>query len=156
VLVNQTERSAIITGRKSYGNVGLIEPLRFGLLSGRCSVSIRSGVRLGCGGTAGVPLPRQIQIGFQIVVLGVVELGENEWNQPTRQASYRYAGSPVTMPMQAMIRLLSQRNRRSNPLILCLSASQTIFRSVSGVPFPIGVMGAVAQNKPNTQPEETE
>ena len=60
------------------------------------------------------------------------------------------------MPAQAMRRLLSQSGWRSIPRILCLSLPQTIFSDVSGVPVPIGVMGTVAQNKPNTQPEETE
>jgi hypothetical protein len=60
------------------------------------------------------------------------------------------------MPEQAMRRLLCRANRRLIPHILFLSFPQTIFSDVSGVPFPHGVTGTVAQNKPNTQPEETE
>lgn len=60
------------------------------------------------------------------------------------------------MPSQAERQLLSRRGRRSIPHILCLSLPQSIFGNVSGVPFPRGVTGTVAQYKPNTQPEETE
>ncbi len=60
------------------------------------------------------------------------------------------------MPTQALRRLLSRRGRRSIPHIFCRSLPQSIFGNVSGVPLPRGVTGTVAQNKPNTQPEETE
>lgn len=60
------------------------------------------------------------------------------------------------MPEQAMRRVLSRPGRGSIPHILSVSLPQTPFRDVSGVPVPIGVMGTVAQNEPNTQPEETE
>jgi hypothetical protein len=88
--------------------------------------------------------------------LGTAQFGENEWNQPTGQASYEYAGSQVTMRVQAMRRLLFRFGRHSIPRISCFSLPQTISNHVNGVPFPTGVMGTVVQNKPNTQPEETE
>lgn len=61
------------------------------------------------------------------------------------------------MPSQAMRQLSSRMIpsvRCSIPHILSLSLPQTIFANVSGMPFPVGVTGTVAQNKPNTQPEE--
>jgi hypothetical protein len=60
------------------------------------------------------------------------------------------------MPSQSAKRLLSQWDRFSVLSVFSSSFPQTIFSDVSGVPVPIGVMGTVAQYKPNTQPEETE
>ena len=94
-------------------------------------------------------LPRQIQISFRIVVLGTVERGENVRNQPAWRASYGTwcenhdrsfcrASSPLAVPPQSPDQL----------------TQKTISSNVNGLPFPLGVTGTVAQNKPNTQPEE--
>jgi hypothetical protein len=58
------------------------------------------------------------------------------------------------MSLQCTRRRLCRPSRRSSPHSFSLVFPQTILSNVSGVPFPIGVTGTVAQNNPNTQPEE--
>jgi hypothetical protein len=105
---------------------------------------------------AGVPLPRQIQISFRIVVLGTVKFGEKNGTEPTGRASNGYAGSLVTMRKQVVRRLFSKLGRHTIRRSPSFSLAQNLFRDVSGMLFPLGVRGTVAQNNPNTQPEETE
>jgi hypothetical protein len=58
------------------------------------------------------------------------------------------------MPLQRVRQRFYAGVRRSVAYNLFPLLSRPVFINVSGVPFPLGVTGTVAQNNPNTQPEE--